>query len=101
MKINPNLDPQASQGLAGTGSAGAPSAQSGRASQSTQTPASDKADLSSEAQQFALLSGQLSTIPDTRQERVASLKAAVQNGSYTATNQQIAQSMIRDFDTVS
>lgn len=100
VKINSDFEPQAGQGVSGTGAAGpAGSVQAQRtATHSSQSSATDKADLSSEAQQFATLSAQASKVPDARADRVASLKNAVQSGTYNVSNRQIAQAMQRDFN---
>jgi negative regulator of flagellin synthesis FlgM len=98
VKINPNLDPQAGQPTASAGAAGSPAVvQPTRTSQTSQSTSADRADLSSEAQQFAVLSSQAANAPDVRADRVASLKTAVQGGSYAVSSHQIAQSMVRDF----
>jgi negative regulator of flagellin synthesis FlgM len=99
VKINPNLEPQGGQGPSSAGAAGAAGVvqNTRQAAQSGQASSADKTDLSTEAQQFSMLSNQSSTIPDVRQDRVASLKAAIQSGSYNVSNQQIAQSMLQDF----
>ncbi len=98
MKINPNLDPQASQAAGAASASSAPQSAKPQ-SQSVKTGSSDKADLSSDAQQFAALSTQASNVPDVRQDRVASLKSAIQNGSYSVSNQQIASARVKDFGT--
>ena len=97
MKIDSNFEPQAGQGPTGAGAAGGTGAtQDARYSQTSQSGTTDKAEFSSDAQMFAKLSGQVSSAPDVRQDRVASLKQAVQNGTYNVSNQQIAQAMARD-----
>lgn len=100
MKINSDFEPQAGQGVSGTGAAGAAGVvqTTKTASHSNQSGAPDKADFSSEAKQFAALSAQASKVPDVRAGRVASLKDAVQSGTYNVSNQQIAQAMQRDFN---
>ena len=98
MKIDPNLETQSSQatGASGaSGTAGVPSAV--RNGRSSVTNGMDKADLSSDARQFALLASQTSTVPDVRQDRVALLKSAIQAGTYNVSNAQIAVAMQRDF----
>jgi flagellar biosynthesis anti-sigma factor FlgM len=65
--------------------------------QSTSANSADQANLSSDAQQLSTLSGALANVPAIRQERVAPLSQAVQSGTYSASNQQIAQSLVRDF----
>lgn len=98
MKINSDFEPQASQGPTGAGAAGASTRiQSSRSSNAGQSVATDKAELSSEAQQFAKLSAQVSKVPDVRADRVATLKSAIQGGTYSVNNHQIAQAMSRDF----
>jgi flagellar biosynthesis anti-sigma factor FlgM len=98
VKIDSNFEPQAGQGPTGAGAAGAANQiQRSRSSHAGQSSAADKADLSSEAQQFAKLSAQATQVPDVRADRVATLKNAIQNGTYSVSNQQIAQAMSRDF----
>lgn len=100
VKIDPNFEPQGGQGPSGAGAAGAAGAiQVSSRGASGQASGTDKADLSTEAQQFAMLSSQAANVPNVRQNLVASLKSAVQNGTYTVSNQQIAQSMLRDFSS--
>ena len=100
MKINPDFEPQAGQGPTGAGAAsGTSHIHSSRSSHAGQSTATDKADLSSEAQQFAKLSAQASKVPDVRADRVATLKSAIQTGSYSVSNHQIAQAMSRDLNT--
>lgn len=99
MKINPNLEPQGGQGPSGAGAAGAVGVtQTSRNSQSGQSDGTDKADFSAEAQQFAMLSNHVAGQPAVRQDRVARLRNAVQSGTYSVRNAQIAQSMARDFN---
>ena len=97
MKINPNLEPQGGHAATETGAAAGPgSVQSGRATQTSHSGGSDKTEFSSQAQEFAKLSAQIASIPEVRQERVASLRQAIQGGTYKVSDQQIAQSMLRD-----
>jgi flagellar biosynthesis anti-sigma factor FlgM len=58
---------------------------------------SDQANLSSDALQLSNLSSTLANVPDVRQSRVTEVSQAMHNGSYSVSNQQIAQSMLRDF----
>ncbi len=101
MKINSDFEPQAGNGSASTGAAGAPShvhnSQSSQISHADRSSAADKADLSSEAQQFAKLSAHASKVPDVRGDRIATLKQAIQNGTHSVSNHQIAHAMSRDF----
>jgi negative regulator of flagellin synthesis FlgM len=96
VKINPDFNPQAGQPTTAAGAAS--SVQAPRTPSGGKTGSTDQANFSSEAQQFALLSSQASNVPDVRPDRVASLKAAVQNGTYNVSNQQIAQAMSRDLN---
>jgi flagellar biosynthesis anti-sigma factor FlgM len=94
VKIDPNLgitDAQPLDRVAGSGSA--PVTRPSQAS----APDTDQASLSSDALKLSNLSAALSNVPEIRQERVASLSQALQNGSYSVTDQQIAQAMIRDY----
>jgi len=95
VKINSDFEPQAGQGPS---AAGAPSqVHSSRSSHAGHSSETDKADLSSEAQQFAELSAHANKVPDVRADRVATLKNAIQNGTHSVSNHQIAQAMARDF----
>lgn len=101
MKINPNFEPQPGQGPARASSTGATGTSGAvhnnpRTAESLQSNAADKADLSSEAQQFAMLSAQAANVPEVRADRVASLKNAIQTGTYSVSNRQIAQAVSRD-----
>jgi len=98
VKINPNLDPQAGQPTTSAGAAGSAGVvQSSRTSSGAPSTSADRADLSREAQQFATLSAQSASLPAVRADRVATLKSAIQSGTYSVSNQKIAQSMVRDF----
>lgn len=59
----------------------------------------DRANFSSDAQQLSTLSTALANVPSVRQNRVDALRQAVQNGTYNPSNQDIAQSVLRDFAT--
>lgn len=97
MKINSNLEPQGGHAASGAGSAGPTGGPQGtRLAQTYQTDGSDKTEFSSEAQAFAKLSAQIGNVPEVRQDRVATLRQAIQNGTYGVSNEQIAQSMLRD-----
>jgi anti-sigma28 factor (negative regulator of flagellin synthesis) len=43
------------------------------------------------------LSSTLANVPDVRRARVTQVTQAMHNGDYSVSNQQIAQSMLRDF----
>jgi negative regulator of flagellin synthesis FlgM len=107
VKINPNYEPQTNQTGAtnAAGSAHQSSSTSGASSAhvsshepSSQSGSADKADFSTDAQQFSKLSSKMSSVPQVRQDRVNSLKSAVQNGTHKVSNQQIAQSLSRDMN---
>jgi flagellar biosynthesis anti-sigma factor FlgM len=98
VRINPNPglpegQPTDRVGQAG-GSTQSSSAQPARVSSQD---SGDQANLSSDALQLSNLSASLANVPEIRQGRVAAFTHAVQNGSYAASNQQIANSMLRDF----
>ncbi|MGH9572289.1 MAG: flagellar biosynthesis anti-sigma factor FlgM [Candidatus Acidiferrales bacterium] len=98
MKINSEFEPQAGHGPSAAGATGAANqVHSPRSSHGGHSSGTDKADLSSEAQQFAKLSAHASKVPDVRADRVATLKNAIQNGTHSVSNHQIAQAMARDF----
>ncbi len=70
---------------------------------STQAPANAAASraaqsaVSSDTLQLSDLGTKLSAVPGVRQEKIAAVSAQVQSGTYSVSNQQIAESMIRDF----
>ena len=100
MRINPNLGVGEGQAADPVNNATATnSSQASRPLQSTSQNASDQANLSPAAQQLSNLSNALASVPTIRQDRVAALTQAVQSGTYSVSNQQIAQSMVRDFRT--
>lgn len=99
MRINPNPGPQEGQPTertAATGSStqagGAPAVRSASNQES-----GDQAHLSPDALQLSNLSSTLANVPEVRQSRVTQVTQAVQNGDYSVSNQQIAQSILRDF----
>ena len=61
------------------------------------TQQGDEANLSSDAVRLSELSTSLSSVPEIRQERVTAVSQALQNGTYSVSNEQIADSMMRDF----
>jgi len=56
------------------------------------TPEADGASLST-ASTVSALAAQLRQMPDVRQERVAALKQAIQNGEYQVSDEQIANAL--------
>jgi negative regulator of flagellin synthesis FlgM len=100
MRIEPNLGPNAGQPTDSVANVStANTSQAARPLQSTAQNSADQANLSSDAQQLSSLSGALASVPAIRQDRVAPLSQAVQSGTYSVSNQQIAQSLVRDFRT--
>ncbi|MGH9757980.1 MAG: flagellar biosynthesis anti-sigma factor FlgM [Candidatus Acidiferrales bacterium] len=97
MRINPDQMLTGTQATAseGVGSAGTSSAP--KTSSSAGQIQSDHADLSSDGVTYTKLSSSLSSVPEIRQERVAPLRQAVQNGSYQVSDQQIAKSLQQDY----
>lgn len=88
----PGTQATATEGVGSAGSSAAPKTSSG-ASQIQ----SDHADLSSDGVTYTKLSSSLASVPEIRQERVAPLRQALQNGSYQVSNQQIAKSLQQDY----
>lgn len=98
MKINSEFETQAGQAPSAAGAAAAANqVHSSRGSHVGHSSETDKAELSSEAQQFAKLSAHANKVPDVRADRVATLKNAIQGGAHSVSNHQIAQAMARDF----
>ncbi len=53
--------------------------------------------IASDTTQISKLGSKISSVPEIRQDRVAALSAQVQSGKYQVSDQQIADSMLRDF----
>ena len=58
---------------------------------------SDRLSLSYHTIKLRSLHAALSDVADLREDRVASIRASLANGTYAVTNQQIAKAMLRDF----
>jgi flagellar biosynthesis anti-sigma factor FlgM len=58
---------------------------------------SDRLSLSYHSIELRSLHAALSDVADIRQDRVAAIRASLANGTYSVTNQQIAEAMLRDF----
>ena len=56
----------------------------------------DRAQFSVDGGKVQQLKGNLATVPDVRQDRVAALQQAIASGSYNVSGQQIAQAMSSD-----
>jgi negative regulator of flagellin synthesis FlgM len=55
----------------------------------------DTVSLSEAARSLASARSAVAAAPDTRADRVAELKAAIANGTYTVDSQQLARSLLR------
>jgi flagellar biosynthesis anti-sigma factor FlgM len=99
VRIDPNPSPQETQPTDRTGATG--SATQSASTQATRSAigqeSGDQAHLSSDALQLSNLSSTLASVPEVRQSRVTQVTQAMHNGDYSVSNQQIAQSMLRDF----
>ena len=58
--------------------------------------ATDEANFSIDGDKVQQLTSNLTAVPDVRQERVAALTQAINQGSYNVSNQQIAEAMGSD-----
>jgi len=79
------------------------SKQEGPASSSgTNTPATgssniqDETNLSVDSQKIGLLQSQITQLPEVRQDRVAALRSAVQEGRYQVSDEQIANAILNE-----
>jgi len=99
VRIDPNLGTSQGQATerAASASTSAASSAASKPLQISNQDSGDQANLSPDAQQLSNLSQALTSIPQIRQERVTPLAQSVQGGAYSVPNQQIAQSMLRDF----
>ncbi|HTV59240.1 MAG TPA: flagellar biosynthesis anti-sigma factor FlgM [Verrucomicrobiae bacterium] len=96
MRIDPNQGPSGAQGAASERVVAANSAPSPRSTQDSNANQLDQANLSSSAVQYSKLRSAAANLPDVRQDRVASLQQAIQAGTYSVSNQQIAGALQRD-----
>jgi len=97
VKIDPQLNlPGAQSPSSVSGADAAANARPLRISSESSAPAADQASLSSDAVQLSGLRAKLNSVPDIRQDRVAAISLALQNGTYSVSNKQIAQSLLRD-----
>ena len=96
MRIDPNqgiVPGQSTDSVRTSGQKSLP--QVAQESQQTADP-QDRTNFSSDAQQLSNLSTALANVPSVRQSRVDALRQAVQGGTYNPSNQDIAQSLLRD-----
>jgi negative regulator of flagellin synthesis FlgM len=58
----------------------------------------DKVEISAEAKrrEFARIKEILEKVPDVREEKVAALKAAIENGTYEVKSKEAAEKMLRE-----
>ncbi|WP_019531715.1 flagellar biosynthesis anti-sigma factor FlgM [Dasania marina] len=54
----------------------------------------DQVNLSSQAQTLKSLEGKLADLPEVNEERVASIKAAIESGEYRIDNNKIAEKLL-------
>jgi flagellar biosynthesis anti-sigma factor FlgM len=98
LKINPNVDVRESQSASQVTSAASSKQAANNAPVASSAPNnSDRANLSADALQLSNLSAAAATVPAIRQERVTALTQSVQNGSFAPSNDQVANSLLRDF----
>jgi flagellar biosynthesis anti-sigma factor FlgM len=57
----------------------------------------DQTQLSASQSRVQDLKGELTGLPDVRQDRVAALQQAITNGSFRASDQQLADAILADF----
>lgn len=99
MRIDPNQGLSGAQGTASDRVAADGPAAASRSSWQTNANQLDEANLSSDAVEYSKLTSAIANVPDVRQDRVASLQQAIQSGTYSVTNQQIAGALLRDSGT--
>jgi flagellar biosynthesis anti-sigma factor FlgM len=101
VRIDPNQGPLEGQPVDRLGSTGASKQSAG--TQATRSAlgqeAGDPSHLSSDALQLSNISSTLANVPDIRQTRVTQVTQGLRNGNHSVSNDQIAQSMLRDFQT--
>lgn len=99
MRIDPNLGISQGQGAERAANAGSSAASSAASKplQVSNQDSGDRANLSPDAQQLSNLSQALNSVPQIRQDRVTTLTKSIQSGTYAVQDQQIAQSLMRDF----
>jgi flagellar biosynthesis anti-sigma factor FlgM len=98
MKIDPTIQPaSSSQGEAVASAkksgAQAPQQKTGAAPSAT---SGDTFQVSTRQAEIQSLTGQLANVPDVRSERVAPLKAAVQQNNYNPESGQVADAILTD-----
>ena len=99
VRIDPNQGLQEGQPTERVGATGSSAQPAGTAASRSvgRQQSGDQAHLSPDALQLSNLSSTLANVPEVRQSRVTQVTQAMHNGDYSVSNQQIAQSMLRDF----
>jgi len=93
MKIDAPLGFPEQVGSQRIGNAGSPTSQN---QLGTVGLSPDEVQFSIDGEKFQQLKANLDGLPDLRQERVATLRQAIEQGSYKISDQQIAQAMSSD-----
>jgi flagellar biosynthesis anti-sigma factor FlgM len=98
MKIDPTTQPVSSSQSEAVTSAKKSGAQAPQQKTGGPPPATsgDTFQVSSRQAEVQSLTGQLANVPDVRSERVAPLKAAVQQNNYNPESAQVADAMLAD-----
>jgi flagellar biosynthesis anti-sigma factor FlgM len=100
VKIDPQSNLLGTQSSTSVGAAdSAANARSLKIANDRSGQGSDQASLSADAVRLSSLRTKLNGVPEIRQDRVATVSAALRNGTYSVSNKQIAQSLLRDFQT--
>jgi negative regulator of flagellin synthesis FlgM len=101
MKIDKDKQLQLLQNLSGTSSAKAKTDASQTTAQGS-AGTTDTVELSSWKDEVARLKAKISSIPEVDEDKVASMKQALDSGTYNANGQMVAQSMLKSqlFDQV-
>jgi negative regulator of flagellin synthesis FlgM len=99
MKIDPNLQSIANaqaDSVQNAKTRGAQESSGNEASQGTQADGSDTVQFSGTFAEVQSLTSQLQQIPDVRADRVAELKAKIQQGSYNPDPNDVANALLND-----
>lgn len=95
MKIDKDKQLQLLQNLSGPSSTKAKPDASQTAAQGTTDAASDKVELSGSTSEVARLKAKADAIPAVDEDKVASVKQALESGTYNANGQLVARSMLK------
>lgn len=72
--------------------------EAGSAASQSKSLAGENVSFSAKAQSFQALEGSIKNMPDSNQEKVAAIKAAIEDGSYKVDSSKLAQKML-DFES--